>query len=120
MLCRGGAAEKAKLLFQEWDLDISGHVTKDDVDDMAQKIVQVALDLIPQAFAKSGHLLGPVMISAIKAQGYRDKMFEEISFSKLVITSTKEENVEVVNASDFFELLSKLNIIKSNKAHDNL
>jgi hypothetical protein len=47
-------------------------------------------------------------------------MFEEISFSKLVITSTKEENVEVVNASDFFELLSKLNIIKSNKAHDNL
>lgn len=78
LLCRGGATEKAKLLFQEWDLDISGHVTNDDVDDMAQKIVQVAIDLIPQAFAKSGHLLGPVMISEIKAQGYREKLLEEM------------------------------------------
>jgi hypothetical protein len=37
-----------------------------------------------------------------------------------VHTSTKEENVEVVNSMDFFDMLTQKGIIKKSKPHDNL
>lgn len=48
------------------------------------------------------------------------KFFQQIVYKKLIVTSKKEENVEVINTDDFFSLLSDNGIVKKAKPHDNL
>jgi Ca2+-binding EF-hand superfamily protein len=77
LLMKGSNAEKATLLFREWDIDISGNIKDEEVVDLISKMLKIATDILPIAVEHSGQLLGPNMAPTDMIRAYRTKMIAD-------------------------------------------
>jgi hypothetical protein len=88
LLCKGSILDKARTLFAEWDLDISGYVSDEDIMDMLVKMYRIAADLIPITARECGRLLGPAMMSSERADAYREKLINDVPRASQRLKST--------------------------------
>jgi hypothetical protein len=75
---------------------------------------------LSQLDEKSIKILAKLMIALMELNVSLYDFFDGVIYSQMVKTKTKGDTVEILNSQDFFEILQKRGVRKSDKEHENL
>jgi hypothetical protein len=75
---------------------------------------------LSQLDEKSIKILAKLMLALMELNVSLYDFFDGAIYEQLVKTKTKQNVVEIIAGKDFFELLQKRGVRKSDKSHENL
>lgn len=75
---------------------------------------------LSQLDEKSIKIMAKLMLALMELNVSLYEFFEGVIYEQLVKTKTKQNKVEILNVSDFYDFLQRRGVRKSNKDHENL